>query len=141
MEMNWEVFEHGPVQNLSRVIHVTINVRGNIFLNRRAHEALGRPTDVMLMYDRRRSFIGIGAARPGQAGAFRLRHKDPHTSCGRVLYASNFCRKYAIGPEETLRFMTAEVNKSGILVLDLNEVRSVKKIRSKYEANGAAERS
>ena len=43
MEMNWEYFEHGPVENQSERIYVTVNSHGNFFLNRRAHEAIGRP--------------------------------------------------------------------------------------------------
>lgn len=126
--MNWEYFEHGPVENQSERIYVTINRRGNFFFNRRAIEALGRPDLVVLMYDRRRCTVGVASARPGQPGVFKLKRKEVKGHGGRLLYASNFCRSFAIYPEETLRFTAAEVNKSGVLVLDLNEVKSVKRI-------------
>ena len=45
-----------------------------------------------------------------------------------MVHAKNFCRHYAINPTETLAFLSPEVNKDGILVLDLNDVRSVKKV-------------
>ena len=127
MEMNWEYFEQGPVENVSERIYVTVNTRGNFFMNRRAHEAIGRPDSVMLMYDRRRSVIGIGAARPGQAGAFRLKRKELKGHGARLIYAANFCRNFAICPDSTLHFTAAEVDKAGVLVLDLNEVRSVRR--------------
>ena len=127
MEMNWEYFEQGPVENKGEQVYVTINRRGNLFLNRRAVEALGRPNLVVLMYDRRRKTIGIGAASPGPQGAFRLKRKELNGHGGRLLYASNFCRNYAIYPDETLHFTAAEVDKAGVLVLDLNEVNSVKR--------------
>jgi hypothetical protein len=128
MEMNWEYFEHGPVENQSEGIYVTVNRFGNFFLNRRAHEAIGRPDLVVLMYDRRRSTVGIAAAGPGQTGAFRLKRKELKGHGARVLYAKNFCRNFAICPDETLRFTAAEVNKAGVLVLDMHEVKSVKRL-------------
>lgn len=128
MERNWEFFEQGPVEQHSQRIHVTINKRGNFFLNRRAVEALGEPELVALMYDRRRSTIGIAPAPPGRHNAFRLKRKELLRSGGRVLYASNFCRFYAIQPDETLTFTAAEIDKQGVLVLDLNEVKSVRKL-------------
>jgi hypothetical protein len=129
MEMNWEYFEQGPEEEVSGRIYVTINSRGTIFLNRRAVASLGGPDRVVLMYDRRRSVMGIGAASPGQAGAFRLKRKGLNGYGCRLLYASNFCRAFSICPDETLRFTAAEVDKAGVLRLDLNEVRSAKRRR------------
>ncbi|MEP7213074.1 MAG: hypothetical protein ABI791_08370 [Acidobacteriota bacterium] len=127
MEMNWEYFEYGPVEDQSERVYVTLNRRGNFFMNRRAVEAIGRPDLVVLMYDRRRKTVGIAAAAPRQPGAFRLKRKEKDGCGGRVLYASNFCRNFGIDPDETLRFTTAEVDKAGVLVLDLNEVKSVRR--------------
>lgn len=125
MEWNWEQFEQGPVEAHSERIHVTLNSRGTLFFNRRAFETLGEPDAVALMYDRRRSTIGVTHAPTSRQNAFRLKRKDSRG--GRVLYASNFCHFYSIRPEETLAFTAAEVNKEGVLILDLNEVRSVRK--------------
>lgn len=127
MERNFEEFEHGPVVSQSELIHVTLSSRGSFFLNRRAIEALGEPDYVVLMYDRRGSTIGMSRAPSGRKNAFRLKRKDRKTS-SRVIYASNFCRFYAIRPDETLAFTAPEVDKNGVLVLDLNEVKSVRKI-------------
>ncbi|MEJ7846923.1 MAG: hypothetical protein WKF92_02415 [Pyrinomonadaceae bacterium] len=128
MERNFEEFEHGPVVSQSELIHVTINARGSFFLNRRAIEALGEPDFVVLMYDRRRSTIGMTRAPSTRKNAFRLKRKDRIKNNGRIIYASNFCRFYHIRPDETLAFTAPEVDKNGILVLDLNEVKSVRKI-------------
>jgi hypothetical protein len=38
----------------------------------------------------------------------------------------NFFRRYGIRPTETMAFISPEINKDGILILNLNEVRSVK---------------
>jgi len=127
MEWNWEDFAQGPVESNTERIHVTINRRGNLFLNRNAVEAMGEPDAVKLMYDRRRSTIGVVRAPLDRRDAFRLKRKERKRGGGRMLYAANFCRYYSICPDETLAFLAAEVNKDGVLVLDLNEVRAVSK--------------
>jgi hypothetical protein len=45
---------------------------------------------------------------------------------GRMIYAMNFFRKYQIRPTETMAFTSPDINKAGILILNINEVRSVK---------------
>jgi len=40
----------------------------------------------------------------------------------------NFFRTCGIRPTETLAFTSPDINKDGILILNLNEVRSVKKL-------------
>jgi hypothetical protein len=44
-----------------------------------------------------------------------------------MISAKNFCKKFHIQPDETLAFTDAKINNDGILILDLNEVRSAKK--------------
>ena len=50
------------------------------------------------------------------------------TSRGRMVYANNFCKHYGINPTEPLAFLSPKVNKDGILINDLKEVQSVRKI-------------
>ena len=128
MNADFEIFEAGPVVKNTDRVHVTINKLGHIFLNRRTLEGLGEPDAVTLMYDRRRSIIGIMPSPLHRSHAYPLKRKDARTSRGRMVHAKNFCRHYAINPTETLAFLSPEVNKDGILVLDLNDVRSVKKV-------------
>jgi hypothetical protein len=44
-----------------------------------------------------------------------------------MIYAMNIFRNYRIRLTETMAFTSPDVNKDGILILNLNEVRSVKK--------------
>ena len=48
MELQFIEFEQGPREQTTDRIHVTITRRGEIFLNRRALEALGEPDSVAL---------------------------------------------------------------------------------------------
>jgi hypothetical protein len=60
--------------------------------------------------------------------AITVRPQENKRSAAKMLYAANFCRFHHIKPDETLRFTGADVNKDGILILSLHEVRSVKKV-------------
>ncbi len=128
MNIDFEIFEAGPVVKNTDRVHVTIDKLGHLFLNRHAVAAIGGPDAVTLMYDRRRSIIGILPSALNRQQSYPLRTKDKRTSQGRCINAMNFCRHYGIKPSETLAFLSPEVNRDGILVLDLNEVRSVKKM-------------
>ena len=128
MEMQWEEFEPGPVEQNTDRIHASINRRGNIYLNRRAFKAIGEPELAVLLYDRRRSTIGITRAPASRRNAYRLKRKNSNGSASRVIYAANFCRHYGIDPEETLAFLAAEVDKNGVLILNLNEVAPVRRV-------------
>ena len=55
----------------------------------------------------------------------KLRRKDTSNSREREISAKNFCRR-SICPDETLAFTASPID-DGILILDLNEVRSVRK--------------
>ena len=124
MENNFEEFEEGPVESTAKRVHVTLNRRGNLFLNRYAIEAMGEPDAVTLMYDKRRKAIGLTRASVSKANAFVLKKKDRERSSGRLLYAANFCRRHSIKLTKTLAFTGAKV-KDGILILDLHEVAKV----------------
>lgn len=127
MELQWEIFEDGPAVQSTEQIHVTINRRGNLYLNGRTLAAMGEPDAVVMMYDRRQQTIGIQRSPLDRRNAYRLRCKDRDNK-GRVLYAANFCRHYHIKPDQTLAFTNAEVDKNGVLVLSMHEVRSARKI-------------
>ena len=88
-------------------------------------EAMGEPDAVTLMYDRRRSTIGLKRSPLDKQNAYRLKRKNK--SSGRIIYISHFCRNYSICPDETLAFVATEVNKDGVLILDLNEVRPARR--------------
>jgi hypothetical protein len=42
-------------------------------------------------------------------------------------HANNFYKHYGIRTDETLAFLSPRVNRDGILVLNLNEVRSIRR--------------
>ena len=129
-EFNWEFFEDGPPSATASSVHVTINTRCMIFFNRQAHAALGSPEGVSLMYDPRRSTIGVIPTPLNRRSTYKLRAKDGRRmASGCMISAKNFCKRFEILPQESLAFTDAEINNDGILILDLNKVRSVEKRR------------
>ena len=124
--VNWENFEDGPVRSTKERIHVTLNGEGKIFFNKKAWEALGSPDGVALMYDSREKLIGVRASLLHTRETYLLRLKQRKCT-GWTINAAIFCRRYGIKPSETLAFTNVETTADRILMLDLNDVHSVKK--------------
>ena len=125
-EYNFDLFEEGPMEPSGNRVGVSINSRGHFYVNRKAIIAMGEPDAVMLYFDRERKAIGMQRSPIDRKYAFRLVNRATRES-GRMIFATSFCRHYGIRPTETLAFISPAVNHNGILVLNLHEVRSVKK--------------
>jgi hypothetical protein len=67
----------------------SINQEGKIFFNKHAVAALGTPDGVTLMYDNRRSTIGVKATPLNRQSAYRLRKKQK-SSGGLIISAKKF---------------------------------------------------
>jgi len=83
------------------------------------------------MFDRRRGVIGVKASPLNRKSAYKLWDKESgngRPASGQMISAKGFCVRYSIAPEQILAFTTAQV-RDGILILDLNEVRSAEKAK------------
>ena len=131
MQIEWEEFQDGPEVKTAESLHVSLSPKRNFFLNRKTLEALGDPDAVVMIYDRRRTIVGVRRASIETPNAYRLKRKEQKRGAtGRVLYAANFCRRYGIAPSETLAFTNAHVDKDGILVLSLHDVKPIIRTRA-----------
>lgn len=122
----WEEFTGGPARRNPDAFHVTLNRRGHIFLNQRSCEALGTPQGVRLFFNKIRSKIGIRPAEMLTAKVFPM-NKKPSGSPGRVIYASSFCTHHGIKLHATVVFPSAELTPDGMLILDLNDTRTIRR--------------
>ena len=135
MEYKWELHVVEPGVKSRDRIRVTISRDHTIYLNPVAIKALGDPDAVQLMFDRKQSVIGILRTSIEKKGAYRLQKKAVgRPTSGRYFYAVSFCRKFKIHPKETTLFTDAQINRDGILILDLNQVVSAKKKNPDPEA-------
>ena len=118
-EYNFEEFEEGPMEPSENRVGVSINSRGHFYVNRKAIIAMGEPDAVVLYFDREKKAIGMQRSPIDRKSAFRLIRRAQES--GRIIFATNFCRHHKIMPPATLRFTAPQVNKDGILILDLND--------------------
>jgi hypothetical protein len=128
-EYNFEEFGQGPTELPGKRVGVSINPRGHFHVNRKAIIAMGEPDAVVLYFDRERKAIGMRRSPIDHRSAFRLVRKASNES-GRMIFATNFCRHHNITPTATIRFAAPQVNKDGILILDLKETQSVSSFRT-----------
>ena len=134
MISRWELYEEGETKPFTRRVHISINRKGVIFVNGTAHEMLGRPEAVVLLFDRKEKIIGLNPAPASVKGAFRL--KDHSKGRHRVINAAPFCRKFGIVIDRTSAFIQPGLDNDGILQLDLKSIvparsRRVRKLTGK----------
>jgi len=122
MKMEWEEFAGGPNEPTNARIHVTLNKKNNLLINKKAFEVLGSPAAVKLLYERRMQTIGVRAAAPGEEKAFPLK-RHPRGS-HHLISARPFCRYYKINLPEPIKF-TEPLIDNGILLLSLHKVEAI----------------
>jgi len=124
LDRQCEKFMVGPTVPFAERFHVTICPKGSIFLNQRAHKAIGRPLAVYLYFNRQKDLIILEptdaiTARP----AFKL--KEDARMSGRRIYANPFCRHFGIRLKTTERFIDPKIDAVGRMYLNLSETVTV----------------
>jgi|SRR5436190_16603263 len=132
MIRQWDEYTAGPTKPRDERLHVTLNQKGVIFLNRKMHEVLGRPAAAILLFDRRNGLIGIRPANSKHA--FPLKKKSVGT--GRIIHASPFCRHHGMQIDRAIVFHNPDLDDDGTLMLNLETATHIGRKR----ANRAAAR-
>jgi hypothetical protein len=132
----FEKFTGGPTVPKKDRVHVTLNQKGRILLNRKVYELLKRPEAVFLYYSREDDTIAIEPTSPRLAGAFPVVSKDAYF----LIHASPLCRHYGIRITTTEKFIHPEIDQ-GILRLKLGETITVSGCRKKRQPKAAIERN
>lgn len=103
---------------LSKAPLVTIQRRGNLSFTHAAHELLGKPDAIELLYDRDERLIGIRSADPQSPTAFTLRPAvADRPASPLVTTATSFTTFYNIDTSVSRRW-TPEL-RDGLLLIDL----------------------
>ena len=124
LERQFEKFTGGPSTRTSTgQFRVTINRRGEFYLSARAYEAIGKPKAVAFYYNREDDMIAVEPAHPRFIQNFPVRAAHH----GWKIHASSFCRHYRLilKIQDTELFNRPEVNKDGILLLNLRDTTRV----------------
>ena len=125
LDRQCEKFMGGPTEAYGERVHVTIDTRGSIFLNQKAHAMMGRPVSVYLYYNRPKDMIILEpTAASTSTNAFLLK-TDGSTMTGRRVYANPFCKHFGIRPDSTLKFIAPETDAVGRMYLKLSETVNV----------------
>jgi hypothetical protein len=121
MARNWKRFIHGPKRRGPGVVHVTVNKKNNIYLNRHTWEQLGSPEAAILMLEEETDTIGIEPAHLQKEGAF------PFKVAGRSMYmlnATTFFQNHGIRFSQSEAFLNPSFE-DGILALNLRTTRRI----------------
>lgn len=108
-------------------LHVSMSPYGTMLLSRKAYEALGKPSHVVMLWDGDTDTIGLRPVPPRTLNAFKL--YDSGRSGAYRFHALRFVTKYEIKLDYTVRFPTAAIE-DGVLLLELKyRVRSPRAVR------------
>ena len=128
LDRQCEKFMGGPTVPFRERAHVTLNYRGAIFLNQKAHAMMGRPLAVYLYYNREKDMIILERTDALRANeAFTLRETGGGGK-GRYLQANPFCKHFRIKVEGTVRFLHPEVDAVGRMYLKLRDTVTVSRL-------------
>ena len=119
----WEVFTAGPTKPKEDRLYLSLNQKGQIFINRNAVEALGSPETVELLFSRPTTRIGIRRVSPKESSAFPL--KDRPDGQAKMIFASPFCRNHNIRVKGTVAFNHVELDDDAMIILDLADTSRV----------------
>ena len=125
----------GPTQAYGERVHVTIDHRGSIFLNQKAHAMMGRPTAVYLYFNRPKDMIILeptAASTSSNAFLLKVAHRG---RSGRRLPANPFCRHFGIRLKTTHKFIRPEVDAVGRMYLKLSETVIVARVKRPRKMN------
>ena len=123
MERDWIVFDEPPRIRKDKS-QMMLNSRCELVINRIAHDAIGQPDSVFLLYSERTDSIAITKADPRLDNAFPVRRKHPNNFYS--IHIKSFCDRHEIRYDGSVRFMdiTVEDNK---LVANLLKTHPVPK--------------
>ena len=107
------------VPKMIREPRVTLNQRGDFYLNEGAVLALGDPVAVRMLFNKEEGKIGIAAAPLKTKGSYQLCTKYGRCTASRKFRALQFCRHLGILPINTVRFLDPKIE-NGVLVLNIH---------------------
>ncbi len=121
MKRDWKLIPRGDKRAQWAGLYVTLNAKGTIVLNRAAHEKLGEAEAFMLLYDPANHTIGLKPTNSSKNNAYPALLSGRHG--GRKISAFQLFVECGIVVKETLEFHDAEIDREGILLLNLRTAR------------------
>ncbi len=120
MLAEWVEIKRDDVQPQYAGLHVTMNKKGHIVMNRFAHEQLGSPEWFRLLYDTVNHRIGL---KPVEASTPHAYPALKSNRTGIMVRAHRLMREKRIMLPHTMQFDEVAIDTDGILTLDLRTAR------------------
>ena len=128
MIRQWMEYQGKAVTINPNRARVRLNNKCVLVLNRVAHQRLGSPEAVVLLYDPRYRVVGLRAAAADRNNAFPLKQRYKKGSNGSTgmlaIYATGFFKLHGLKPERTIAFDDPKIE-DGVLELDLRTAREL----------------
>ncbi len=121
MRREWKLVPRGDKRAQWAGIYVTLNSKGTIVINRAAVEKLGNAEAFVLLYDAANNTIGLKPTSPKNPNAYPAGRSGRHG--GKKISAFQLFTECRIVVKETLEFPDAEVDREGVLLLNLRTAR------------------
>ena len=119
---NWQEF---PQVGLGK-LYAALRPSGFISISGWTHERMGSPDGYLLLFDRANRTIGLKAARLGvDKNAYRVSQKKSGLNKNRTIFVRPLCVEFGIAVEKTVVFQNLEIDRDGVLILDLNNVNTI----------------
>ena len=123
---NWEECPKEARDARWASFYASMNPAGDIVISGYTHKKLGGTDGYLLLFDRERQVIGLRPARlEKDRNAYPARPRGKHG--GRRIRGYRLCREFGIVLGRTVRFHRCRMDNQGVLILDLNEVRTIGK--------------
>ncbi len=136
---NWEVFDRKARPSVKQPL-VTLQGSGTFSMNEASYNAVGRPDQVELLYDKKDQIIGFRPAGEKSPHSYPIKPQQN----GRTFQTGGraFCRYYGIETGKARRFAAEMID--GVLAIDLKgparATGRVSKPRAKPEAEPKAKK-
>jgi hypothetical protein len=121
MKINWRELPKDNTHPRFAGIYTTLTPKGIFKLNRAAFERLGSPEAVKILYDPDNSRIGFQPTSAQLKNAYRVVRFGNHG--GRIIRAHRLITQFGLDLPATVRFYDADIDRDGILLLDLRTAR------------------
>ena len=108
-------------------MYVSMRPKGQIMLGRKVFEMMGEPAAVYVLFDPANGTIGLQPTNPRNPDAFHVGIENKKTGQRRV-HAYKMLVEFGLTIPETVRFQNVQIDKDGILILDLRTARVEKRV-------------
>jgi hypothetical protein len=118
---DWVQLPRGDVAPHHLRVHVTLNRKGEISLNKVAYKRVGEPTAFLIYYNRPNTLIALKPTAAAMRNAYPVRKNGRRG--GRVVRAFRLLMEFGLKLPDTVEFPDVEIDQDGQLILDLRTAR------------------